>query len=109
MNNVRINIPEIPTVKMPTIPDFSNIKVDTSGINSTVTAAIDCSKSVKRTCLITQLATYKTKTISIMGQSRSLSEEDRIAVEKIITELHANDWLDSSTREWCANNNITVQ
>ena len=105
---IKINIPKIAPVKVPTIPNFSNIKVDTTAINASVDAAVANSKNIKRTSLFAQLSPFKAKTITIMGKPGTLSEADRIKATKIVEELKANNWLDAENEKWCIANGITI-
>lgn len=105
---IKINIPKIEPVKVPTIPNFSNIKVDTSAINATVETAAESAKNIKRASLFAQLAPFKAKTIPIMGKACTLSEDDRITATKIVSQLIENNWLDAENEKWCIANGITI-
>jgi len=94
---------DIPTI---TIPE---IKVDTSGIKAVVQKGSAAGKNIERSTLFAQLASYKVKTVPILGNRRPLCEEDMAAVTKIVAKLNANNWLDENTRSWCDENAIPVK
>lgn len=109
MNTIKIDIPNIQPINIPKVPDFSNVKIDTTEIQSSVQAAQKIAKESKRNCLFAQLASYKVKTVPICGKINPLSEDDRSAVQKIIDQLVANNWLDEQTKNWCSENGITFK
>lgn len=105
---IQIVIPQIPQVKIPTIPDFSNISINTAEIQASVKAAGEIAKNGRRTSLFAQLAPYKAKCICICGEKHGLSEDERISASKLVAELLANNWLDDATRHWAEENGIMV-
>ena len=95
----------IPTINIPTI----NVSIDTSDISASIKTASDAGKNLERTCLISQLASYKVKTIPIMGKARPLCKEDRENISKIVGKLVDENWLDTNTRTWCEENGIAIK
>ena len=99
------NIPTIPTIKVPEI----KVDIDTSGISSAVQNAKAACQNIDRTSLFAQLASYKIKSMPILGKARPLSEEDLMVATGIVNKINANGWLDAETREWCEANQIPVE
>lgn len=105
---IKIVVPSIPQVKIPEIPNFSNVKVDTTGIQASVKAANQATKEIKRSSLFARLAPYKAKTVSILGKSNPLSETDKTAVTKLCKDIKENGWLDAGTENWCKEQGINI-
>ena len=88
-----------------------DIKIDTSGIaaaGKAVAAAMEVTKNLPRQNAHTQLGCFKMKTMPLLGQKRSLSEEDRVSATKLVAEMQANNWLTEADIQWCYENGIPL-
>ena len=84
------------------------IKIDTTGIKKATANAACATEEGRKIALLTQLATFKTKTIPILGKNRPLSKDDKAKATEIAKKLYAGGWLTEFDKDWCSKQGIEI-